>query len=235
MRRNIMKKRILAIGLTLCMIAGMVLTGCGGSSGGSSGGGDGKVVKLGFLSPITGANAAEGAAARNAFKLAIDQANESGDFDYTIESDHQDWVPSSEKSSEWLVRDSKWSSVAFRCGIRIHAELKYDASVTLNQRSYSNSGSFTVPENTANLWLELMIQGADYEAQGPGGYDFTPSFSHLVGVHIALKIKSLEDGKPLSETTTEASGFSGEDEGTNIPWIYIVGGSAAVLGLLGVV
>ena len=85
MRRNIMKKRILAIGLTLCMIAGMVLTGCGGSSGGSSGGGDGKVVKLGFLSPITGANAAEGAAARNAFKLAIDQANESGDFDYTIE------------------------------------------------------------------------------------------------------------------------------------------------------
>ncbi len=156
-------------------------------------------------------------------------------FDYTIESDHQDWVPSSEKSSEWLVRDSKWSSVAFRCGIRIHAELKYDASVTLNQRSYSNSGSFTVPENTANLWLELMIQGADYEAQGPGGYDFTPSFSHLVGVHIALKIKSLEDGKPLSETTTEASGFSGEDEGTNIPWIYIVGGSAAVLGLLGVV
>ena len=80
-----MKKKILAIGLTLCMIAGMVLTGCGGSSGGSSGGGDGKVVKLGFLSPITGANAAEGAAARNAFKLAIDQANESGDFDYTIE------------------------------------------------------------------------------------------------------------------------------------------------------
>ena len=79
-----MKKKVFAVALTVCMVAGLMLTGCGGSSGG--GGADGgKTVKLGFLSPITGANAAEGAAARNAFKLAIDQANESGDFDYTIE------------------------------------------------------------------------------------------------------------------------------------------------------
>ena len=81
-----MKKKILSVALTVCMVGGMLLTGCGGS-GGSSGGSDsgGGTVKLGFLSPITGANAAEGAAARNAFQLAIDQANESGDFDYNIE------------------------------------------------------------------------------------------------------------------------------------------------------
>lgn len=45
-----------------------------------------EVVTLGFLSPITGPNAAEGAAARNAFQLAIDQANASGEYPYEIKT-----------------------------------------------------------------------------------------------------------------------------------------------------
>ena len=44
------------------------------------------VVKIGFLSPITGPNAAEGAAARNSFELAIKQANASGKFPFKIET-----------------------------------------------------------------------------------------------------------------------------------------------------
>lgn len=43
-----------------------------------------EVLSVGFLSPITGPNAAEGAAARNAFQLAIDQANASGELPYEI-------------------------------------------------------------------------------------------------------------------------------------------------------
>ncbi|MDR2528412.1 MAG: branched-chain amino acid ABC transporter substrate-binding protein [Synergistaceae bacterium] len=43
------------------------------------------VVKVGFLGPITGSNAAEGSAARNAFLLAIEEANKSGKYPYTIE------------------------------------------------------------------------------------------------------------------------------------------------------
>lgn len=46
---------------------------------------DGEVVKVGFIGPLTGANAAQGVGARNSFELAISQANESGDFPYTIE------------------------------------------------------------------------------------------------------------------------------------------------------
>ncbi len=46
---------------------------------------DGEVVKVGFIGPLTGANAAQGVGARNSFELAIAQANESGDFPYTIE------------------------------------------------------------------------------------------------------------------------------------------------------
>jgi len=44
------------------------------------------VVKIGFLGPITGSNAAEGSAARNAFQMAIAEANASGKFPYTIET-----------------------------------------------------------------------------------------------------------------------------------------------------
>ena len=47
---------------------------------GSNASASGQVVKIGFLSPITGPNAAEGAAARNAFMLAIEQANASGEY-----------------------------------------------------------------------------------------------------------------------------------------------------------
>ena len=44
-----------------------------------------KVVKVGFLGPITGSDASEGAAARNAFTMAIAEANASGKYPYNIE------------------------------------------------------------------------------------------------------------------------------------------------------
>ena len=47
---------------------------------------DAYTVKLGFIGPITGTNAAEGSAARNAFLMAIEDANNSGRFPYTIET-----------------------------------------------------------------------------------------------------------------------------------------------------
>jgi len=67
--------------LMICVL-GLVLAlaACGDNSGKA------KVVKIGFLGPVTGSNAAEGAAARNAFQLAIEQANASGNFPFKIET-----------------------------------------------------------------------------------------------------------------------------------------------------
>ena len=42
-------------------------------------------IKIGFIGPISGNYAAEGTAARNAFQMAIDEANNSGRFPYNIE------------------------------------------------------------------------------------------------------------------------------------------------------
>lgn len=44
-----------------------------------------KVVKIGFIGPLTGPNAAQGTGARNAFDLAIKQANASGKYPYKFE------------------------------------------------------------------------------------------------------------------------------------------------------
>jgi branched-chain amino acid transport system substrate-binding protein len=51
----------------------------------SMGWGQARVVKIGFIGPLTGPNAAQGVGARNAFDLKIRQANASGKFPYKIE------------------------------------------------------------------------------------------------------------------------------------------------------
>ena len=51
----------------------------------SLGWGQAKVVKIGFIGPLTGPNAAQGVGARNAFDLKIREANASGKFPYKIE------------------------------------------------------------------------------------------------------------------------------------------------------
>jgi branched-chain amino acid transport system substrate-binding protein len=43
-------------------------------------------IKIGFIGPISGSVASEGTAARNAFQMAIDEANRSGRFPYYIET-----------------------------------------------------------------------------------------------------------------------------------------------------
>jgi len=45
----------------------------------------GKVVKIGFIGPLTGPNAAQGVGARNAFDLAVREANASGKFPFKLE------------------------------------------------------------------------------------------------------------------------------------------------------
>jgi len=43
-----------------------------------------KTIKLTFIGPLTGPNAAQGTGMRNCFDLAIREANESGEFPYKI-------------------------------------------------------------------------------------------------------------------------------------------------------
>ncbi|PRR69685.1 branched-chain amino acid ABC transporter substrate-binding protein [Neomoorella humiferrea] len=75
--------------LVVLLVLGMAVTlmaGCGGSKAKEESKTAGtKTVKVAFLGPLTGPNAMQGVGARNAFKLAIDQANSSGKLPFKVE------------------------------------------------------------------------------------------------------------------------------------------------------
>jgi len=73
MKRFYLTFAVLAIAIT----AVMVLSACGDVAWA-------KTIKIAFIGPLTGPNAAQGNGAKNSFDLAIKQANESGNFPYKI-------------------------------------------------------------------------------------------------------------------------------------------------------
>ncbi|MBC7324065.1 MAG: branched-chain amino acid ABC transporter substrate-binding protein, partial [Moorella sp. (in: Bacteria)] len=78
------------LAVALMVIALLAGCGSGGSSKGKEEGKDKagetkKTVKIAFLGPLTGPNAMQGVGARNAFQLAVQQANDSGKLPFKIE------------------------------------------------------------------------------------------------------------------------------------------------------
>ncbi|MDF2500817.1 MAG: braC 2 [Anaerosporomusa subterranea] len=69
-------KRVVSMILVLLIVGGM-LSGCGGSNA--------KVVKIGFIGPLTGGNSATGVGMKNSVDLAVKQANASGKLPYKLE------------------------------------------------------------------------------------------------------------------------------------------------------
>ena len=61
-------------------VGALVLTGCGNDSGASDG-----TYKIAFQGPLSGENVQLGVNMENGIKLAIDEANASGDYDFKVE------------------------------------------------------------------------------------------------------------------------------------------------------
>lgn len=83
-----LNKRIVKIALPVA-IGALALSACGsddgGGSGGSGGGGGGSAFTIAYQGPLSGPNAQLGINMENGVKLAIKEANESGDYDVTFE------------------------------------------------------------------------------------------------------------------------------------------------------
>lgn len=81
------KKSILVLLVLVLSVA--LITGCSGGTGDETETGgntsDKPVIKVGFMAPLTGGEAAEGSAARNAFEMAFEELNDSGELPYTVE------------------------------------------------------------------------------------------------------------------------------------------------------
>ena len=78
------KKSVLVLLVLILSLA--LVTGCGNNGTNEEGNNtENAAVKVGFMGPITGSNAAEGSAARNAFEMAFKVLNDSGELPYTVE------------------------------------------------------------------------------------------------------------------------------------------------------
>ncbi|WP_052090356.1 branched-chain amino acid ABC transporter substrate-binding protein [Desulfosporosinus sp. HMP52] len=75
----------LSIKLLALMMVFSLVAGCGSQGTASAPKTENKTVKIAFLGPLTGSNAMQGVGARNAFQLAIKQANDSGKLAYKLE------------------------------------------------------------------------------------------------------------------------------------------------------
>jgi branched-chain amino acid transport system substrate-binding protein len=73
-----MKMKKLFSRLLLLAMAMLLVAGCGGEK-------KAEVVKIGFLAPLTGGNAATGVGLKNSADLAVKKANESGKYPYKFE------------------------------------------------------------------------------------------------------------------------------------------------------
>ena len=73
-----MNLKKLFAGVIVASMSAMLFTGCGGEK-------KADVVKIGFLAPITGGNAALGVGMKNSAELAVKKANESGKYPYKFE------------------------------------------------------------------------------------------------------------------------------------------------------
>ena len=99
-----MRSRIVTTAVALSAAGALALAGCsssgnnnggsggsnsaggggGGLGGSSAGGGGNQTYSLGFIGALSGANAQLGINERNGAQLAIDQANSSGKYDFTV-------------------------------------------------------------------------------------------------------------------------------------------------------
>lgn len=84
-----LSKRLIRLALPVA-VGALALTACGSDDGGGDGGnggggGDGATFKIAYQGPLSGPNADLGVNMENGVKLAIKDANESGDYDVTFE------------------------------------------------------------------------------------------------------------------------------------------------------
>jgi len=75
-----MNKRLIAAFLIFLLVIPLVLTACSGGGEASK-----ETVKIAYIGPITGPNAAIGLGMRNSAELAVRQANEKGDLPFKLE------------------------------------------------------------------------------------------------------------------------------------------------------
>nr|WP_052851751.1 branched-chain amino acid ABC transporter substrate-binding protein [Streptomyces avicenniae] len=145
----------------------LVLTGCGGDEGGG-----GTTYKIAYQGPLSGQNVGLGENMQNGIQLAINEANDSGDYDFEIE-----YVPADDQGSETQATTAAQSAIddqdvmavvgpAFSGPANISAPLYGEAGLAAVSTSATNP---TLTEQGFPTFLRAVPNDS---AQGAGMAEF---------------------------------------------------------------
>ncbi|ARQ71326.1 branched-chain amino acid ABC transporter substrate-binding protein [Streptomyces marincola] len=81
---EVLNKSIVRLAIPVAAGA-LVLTACGSDDDGGDSGGGGTTYKIAYQGPLSGQNVALGENMEKGVQLAVNEANESGDYDFTVE------------------------------------------------------------------------------------------------------------------------------------------------------
>ena len=122
--------------LSLLLVLSMLLTACAGAGGAK------KTVKISFIGPFTGGNAAMGLGGRNSFKLAIDEINANPDNKYNYEVVYID--------------DECKPDVGVQAALKAASDIEVVASAS----HYCSMVAVSTADTFHNLGLPSMVWGA---------------------------------------------------------------------------
>lgn len=212
-----MKKKILVL-LTLVLVFGTVLAGCGGGSKGSSSGGS-NVIKIGTQSPLSGPNAGMGEPLKNGSELAIMDNKEKFKalgFDLQLSPQDDQGDPAiGVSNAEMLVSDKDVLVLVghLNSGVLRAAAPKYEAG-GLPTVSPAN----TAVDLTESGWKTFHRICARDDVQGPAGAIFVKE--DLGGKSVYIVHDKTAYGEGLAEAFKvesekiglEVLGYEGQEE-----------------------
>lgn len=130
-------------------VGALALTGCGGGDSGSSDG----ALKIAFQGPLSGDNVALGENMQNGVKLAIDQANASGDLDFELEyvaADDQGLPDKAPTAAQKVIDDASVVAVVGPA---------FSGATNSSSPLYAEAGLVTVSPSATNPTLTDAANG----------------------------------------------------------------------------
>ncbi|MFE0690549.1 branched-chain amino acid ABC transporter substrate-binding protein [Streptomyces sp. JH002] len=187
-------------------IGALALTACGsddgGSDGGGGGGGGGTTYKIAFQGPLSGKNVALGENMQNGIQLAIEEANASGDYDFTLEyvaTDDRGEPGQSSAAAQLVIDDSDVIAAigpAFSGPAEVAAPLYGEAGLL------AASSSATNPTLTEQGFPTFLRAVPNDNAQGAGMAEFLAAQDGVEKVIVVDDVSPYGEG--LSDVAVES-------------------------------
>lgn len=190
--------------LAIPVVAGaLLLTGCGGGSGG------GDTIKIAYQGPLSGDNAQLGTNMERGIQLAIQEANESGDYDFELE-----YFPSDDGGDDTLaipaaqrvIDDTSVVAVigpAFSGPAAVSSPLYGEAGMA------AVSSSATLPELTAQGFPTFLRAVPNDNAQGAAMGEFLAAQEGVESVVVIDDVTPYGEGLgDVAEATLRDAGLT---------------------------